>query len=83
MPQSLELVNSQYGKYLAGRLDLQLLSRRPIEWRQKHIEIARHAKAEPTQNGAGSVEDGEKTKRRRKDKDEIDELFAKKSKVAA
>ncbi|ORX36012.1 armadillo-type protein, partial [Kockovaella imperatae] len=73
IPHAHELSGSQYGRFLAQRLDLHLLQRRPVEWRQKHVAMQK-----PHQS---TVNDEAPKQGKRKPKDEIDELFSKRVKT--
>lgn len=85
------LAADQYGRFLARKLDLQLLARREAEWREAHIGVKHHFahQLEGKQPAAAPVEtEEEKLKREKKERkerkrkekegkvDEIDDLFA-------
>lgn len=81
----------QYGRFLARKLDLQLLARREGEWREAHIGVRHHfahqkdqkegrVEVVETEEEKAKREKRERKERKRKEKDgevdEIDDLFA-------
>ncbi|WVF70512.1 hypothetical protein IAT40_005302 [Kwoniella sp. CBS 6097] len=81
IPHQISLGQSQYGKYFIRRAEISLLDRRPAEWREKIVGVKHHfahQHAAPVTAPVASVqsekEGGEK--RKEKEADEIDELFA-------
>lgn len=88
IPHATTLSSSPYGHFLARRLDLHLLERRPDEWRESHIGVKHHfAHQKPQtqaqrQAGNGAQAESERKKRKvegeeqeEKEADEIDVLF--------
>ncbi|KAK2464918.1 hypothetical protein APHAL10511_002994 [Amanita phalloides] len=90
IPHDRDLAASYYGRFFARNLDLQLLQRRPDEWKNKQVERKRQKEAEqqkeenrePVQDKSQGVE-RETTKKKRKresrvreDEEEIDSAFS-------
>jgi nucleolar protein 9 len=69
------LASSQYGRFLANKLDLHLLERRPNEWRVKHLGVT-GGKAVPVTAPVQEVRVDESDVVVKKKRDAIDDLFA-------
>lgn len=86
IPHATMLGTDRYGRFLAKKLDLHLLQRRPDEWRQAQIGIKHHF-AHQSEAAAGVEVDQvepdaelkqktEDKKRKRENRDAIDDVFA-------
>lgn len=88
IPSATQLAADAYGRFLAKKLELHLLQRRPDEWREKQLGLKHHfahqkearQSAEETQSGQQQAEEEREEPRKEKKKrkgDEIDEVFGK------
>lgn len=69
------MASSQFGRFLAGKLDLHLLERRPDEWRLKQLGVNGGRAVPARQAPAASEASEEKKEKKREARDEIDDLF--------
>ncbi|OCF41800.1 hypothetical protein I317_04406 [Kwoniella heveanensis CBS 569] len=86
IPHQVSLGQSQYGKYFIRRAEISLLDRRPNEWRERIVGVKHHfahqqaatapASAPVIQSHKPQAKEGAGEKRKEKEADEIDELFA-------
>lgn len=84
IPNATQLAADAYGRFMAKKLELHLLQRRPDEWREKQLGLKHHfahqkeaRQAQETQEEEQPEEEEPKRKEKKRKGDEIDEVFGK------
>ena len=78
IPHDRDLAASYYGRFFARNLNLQLLQRRPEEWRNMQAELRKQKGREqqiPSSSGEKADKAPQKRKRKEHKDDELDALF--------